>query len=81
MLRSAVERQLEIVGEALQQLSKTAPDVSAKIPDLRQIVAFRNLLIHGYATVNDETVWRTVREDLPRLRHALTELLSQLGSA
>jgi uncharacterized protein with HEPN domain len=50
MLRSAVERQLEIIGEALNQLSKADPQIADKIPDLRRVVALRNILIHGYAT-------------------------------
>jgi len=53
MLRSAVERQFEIVGEALGQLGRAAPDLAARVPDLPQIVALRNLLIHGYAAVDD----------------------------
>jgi uncharacterized protein with HEPN domain len=79
MLRAAVERQFEIIGEALQQLSKVAPEISSQIPGLRQIVAFRNLLIHGYATVNHETVWRTLYEDLPLLRPVLARLLAERG--
>ena len=43
MLRSAVERQFEIIGEALNQLSKVAPDLAAQIADLSRIVAFRNV--------------------------------------
>ena len=43
MLRSAVERQLEIVGEALNQLSKADPRIAAGIPDLRRVVAFRDM--------------------------------------
>ena len=53
MLRSAVERQFEIIGESLNRLSQVDPEYSKTIPDLPQIVAFRNILIHGYATVDD----------------------------
>ena len=54
MVRSATERQLEIVGEALTQLRRVAPDISARIPDHRRIIGFRNVLIHGYDVVDDE---------------------------
>lgn len=47
MLKSAVERQFEIIGEALNALSKIAPEMATAIPELRRIVAFRNVLIHG----------------------------------
>lgn len=60
LMRSAVERQFEIIGEALNQLSKHAPEVAAGITDRRQIIGFRNLLIHGYAEVDDRTVWGVV---------------------
>src|SRR5688500_6887766 len=64
MLRSAVERQFEIVGEALNQLYKIEPTLAESIPDFRRIVAFRNILIHGYATIRNETVWGVVQSDL-----------------
>jgi uncharacterized protein with HEPN domain len=47
ILRSAVERQLEVAGEALAQLRKLDASVAAEIPDLVRIVGFRNILIHG----------------------------------
>ena len=79
LLRSAVEREFEIIGEALNQLSRIAPDIAARIPELPRAVAFRNLLIHGYATVDDATVWLTMHEDLPALRANVAELLAELG--
>jgi uncharacterized protein with HEPN domain len=72
LLRSAVERQCEIVGEALNRPSRHAPELAALIPALPRAVAFRNLLIHGYATVDDATVWRTVIEDMPLLAADVT---------
>ncbi|WP_255361042.1 DUF86 domain-containing protein [Kutzneria sp. 744] len=75
MVRSAVERQFEIIGEALNQLSKIAPDVAARIPDLRRIVAFRNILIHGYASVDDALVWQVLTEKRPALECTLRDLL------
>lgn len=80
LVRAAVERQFEITGEALNQLSRRAPDLTARIPELRAIVAFRNLLIHGYASVDDAIVWRTVTEKLPALYEAIDDLLAELGS-
>ncbi len=76
VLRSAVERQFEIVGEALGQLARLDAKLAAKITDLRQIVAFRNILIHGYAVIDRARVWRAVQEDLPALRAILEGLLA-----
>jgi uncharacterized protein with HEPN domain len=77
LLRSAVERQFEIVGEALGQLAKHQPDMAARIPDLPRIIAFRNILIHGYATIDRELVRRVIHENLPELRVILAELLAE----
>ncbi len=57
MLRAAVEREFEIIGEALAQLSKLDAALVARISDYRRIIAFRNILIHGYADVDDQLVW------------------------
>ena len=56
MLRSAVERQLSVLGEALSRLDKESPEVAARIPDHRKIIGFRNILVHGYASVDDKIV-------------------------
>ena len=75
MLKSAVERQFEIIGEALNQLSRVDPELAASIPDLGRLVAFRNILIHGYAVVDDEIVWGAATNRLPALVAAISELL------
>jgi uncharacterized protein with HEPN domain len=68
MFRSAVERQFEIVGEALTQFAREAPDLAARIGDLRPAIAMRNALIHGYRSLEHETIRLTVHENLPELR-------------
>jgi uncharacterized protein with HEPN domain len=77
ILSSAVERQLEIIGEALNQLSRDDPETAAQIPELARIVAFRNLLIHGYATVDDALVWSLATEKLADLVGVLNGLLGE----
>ena len=55
--------------------------LAARIPDLPQIVAFRNQLIHGYATVSLSTVWNVVQNTLPPLLGAVQSPLDELGEA
>jgi uncharacterized protein with HEPN domain len=75
VLRSAVEPQFEIVGEALAQLARLDPAMAERVPDHHAIIAFRNILIHGSAVINRARVWRIVQDELPRLRAALHKLL------
>jgi uncharacterized protein with HEPN domain len=81
MFRSAVERQLEIVGEALTQFAREAPDLAARIGDLRPAIATRNAPIHGYRSLEHETIWLTIHENLPELRAQVAALLDELGNA
>ena len=53
--------------------------MAQKVPDLRQIIAFRNVLIHGYATVDPARVWRVIEDNLPPLRAALASILAAPG--
>ncbi len=80
-MRAAVARQLVLVGEALLRLSRTAPDLAARIPRLRRAVGLRNVLIHGDATLDNAVVWRTATIDLPTLRARAAALLAELGEA
>jgi uncharacterized protein with HEPN domain len=74
MLRAAVERQFEIIGEAFAGLRRVDPVLAAGIRDLPRIIAFRNVLIHAYATVDDRLVWDVVERELTALRSAITKL-------
>jgi uncharacterized protein with HEPN domain len=76
LLKSAVERQFEIVGEALSQLYKIDVDTARTIPDYQRIIAFRNILIHGYATIHDHAVWGVIEGDLPKLLDCVDSLLA-----
>ena len=75
MVRSAVERQFEIIGEAFAGLRRADLILAAGITNLPRIVAFRNVLIHGYAAVDDRLVWGVVEGDLPQLLALLTHLV------
>jgi len=77
LLRSGVERQLIIVGEALNKLSQHAPDIATRISNYQKVVAFSNLAVHGYDVINDETVWGIVKIHLPVLEKELENLLKE----
>jgi uncharacterized protein with HEPN domain len=79
MLRSAVERQFEIIGEALRRFEKTAPDLALRLPEQSQAIAFRNILIHGYDSIDDGIIWRTIHESLPALRARVAALPDEMG--
>lgn len=77
MLASAVERQFEILGEALNRLLKLAPSFESRITDARRIVDFRNILIHAYDVVDEQVVWDIVERKLPVLRREVENLLAE----
>ena len=79
MVQAAVERKFEIIGEALNQLSRFDAVLASRIPQTVQIIAFRNQLIHGYARVNVLTVWGVVQASLPELLACVRSLLTELG--
>jgi len=79
LLRSAVERQFEILGEAVTRLSKIKKELAGQIPNHRRIIGFRNQLIHGYDTIKDAIVWDIVKKDLPVLMQEIENLLASLS--
>lgn len=76
MLRSAAERQLEIVGEALAQLARIDPATASRISEHKRIIGFRNILIHGYAEIDHRIVWNVLELKLPTVRHEAEALLN-----
>lgn len=80
LVQAAVERKFEVIGEALNQLTKLDATLAARIPDVPQVVAFRNQLIHGYATINPGTVWNIAQHALPGLLSTVQALLDELSN-
>lgn len=74
--QSAVVRQLEIIGEAVKQLS---PGLTGSEPNVpwRQIAGTRDRLIHAYFNVDLDAVWAMVRKDLPQLKHDVARMLAR----
>ena len=73
MLRRAIERELEIIGEAMTKIEKIDPNLP--ITSKRQIISMRNRVIHGYDKIDNEMVWGTIIRHLPILKKEIKELL------
>ncbi|MGM1017340.1 MAG: HepT-like ribonuclease domain-containing protein [Actinomycetota bacterium] len=78
--RSAVERQLEIIGEALNSLRKHDPETAERVPDIKRIIGLRNILIHGYAVVDDAVVWAAARMKVPELLASIDAFLDEAAA-
>jgi len=76
--KSAVERQLEILGEALKNLRSADPDTATVIPDLARIIGMRNVLAHAYAVVDDGVVWEAATGRVPALVVIVEGLLAEV---
>jgi uncharacterized protein with HEPN domain len=75
MRRSAVERQLEIAGDALGQLRRLDPKLFERVPNGDLVIAFRNVLAHGYASLDHRRVHAIASTQLAPLQSALVALL------
>ncbi|HLD63348.1 MAG TPA: DUF86 domain-containing protein [Candidatus Peribacteraceae bacterium] len=75
-LQDAVVRRLEIIGEAVKRVPIQLRKKYPKIP-WRQIAGMRDILIHEYAGVSEQTVWKTVKEDLEPLEKVVREILKE----
>ena len=79
LVQDAVVRNFEIIGEAMTRLRREFPAVAAEIPELREVIDFRNLLSHGYDSVDLRVVWSLARHELPALLSALRGIVAGLG--
>jgi uncharacterized protein with HEPN domain len=75
-LRRSVERAFEIVGEAMRRLSDLDLDTANRLTGRSRIIAFRNVLIHGYDVIDHAVVWDIVHERVPELKSEVDALLT-----
>jgi uncharacterized protein with HEPN domain len=80
-VRTSVEREFTIIGEAVAVLARRDPDLAARISHARLIVGFRNRLVHEYPQIDDEAVYAIAQHDAPVLREECASLLEQVGDA
>ena len=81
MMQVSMKYSFIVIGEALNRLGQISPGLAKRIPELRQAVAFRNQMTHGYYQVELDEVWDTAVNDLPDLRHTVQSLLAELELA
>lgn len=75
LLRRGIEREIEIIGEAMNKLKKTSPEL--QIDNSRQIIDTRNWVIHGYDKVDDVIIWGIISNHLPKLKIEIDSLLNE----
>lgn len=81
LVRSSVEREFIIIGEAAASLARFAPEIFEAITRARRIVDFRNQLTHEYRSVDDAIVWAVVEHDVPVLCRECAALLQSVAPA
>jgi uncharacterized protein with HEPN domain len=75
VFRSALERELQIIGEAMLQLDNVSPETAEKISQHRSIIGFRHVLVHGYDSLDPYTVWNVLETKIDVLLRQARELL------
>ena len=74
--KRAVERDFEIIGEALNRIRNTDGELLEKVSEHHRIIGFRNILIHGYDIVDEVIVWQAAKNHLPILIDEIKQLVS-----
>lgn len=77
MWKRAVERELEIIGEAINRILKRDPSFEDQIQDAKRIVSLRNQVIHAYDNVSDEIIWAILSNHLPTLEKRVDQILDE----
>ena len=72
----AVERDFEIIGEALNRIKRDDEELLKHISEVRKIIGFRNILAHGYDIVDDSIIWNAVTNHLPLLKGEISEFIN-----
>lgn len=75
MLKRAVERNLEIIGEAVKKILKKDESFKVRISESKSIIGLRNLVIHAYDSISDENIWAVLINHLPKLKEEIHNLL------
>jgi len=81
LLRSAIERQLEILGEALNRLRRFDAETAARVPELDKVIGMRNIIAHEYGHIDYEIVWRAATTSVPVLVPVLASLVDEARGA
>jgi len=77
LLRDAVERNFILIGEALSRLTRIDPATAQALGNFPQMIAFRNIVVHGYEAIDDAIVWGIIRNEVPRLLSAARAMLDK----
>ena len=77
MLKRAVERNLEIIGEAVNRIAKRDESFLKNISNAKAIVSLRNQVIHAYDNISDENIWSILINHLPKLEQDINDLIEQ----
>ena len=77
LVRSAIERQLEILGEACLRAVKVGPDIRQRLPEVAFAIGLRNKIIHGYDRIENAVVYDTLVHDLPAFEQRLAKELAE----
>jgi uncharacterized protein with HEPN domain len=79
--RMAIERQLITMGEAMVQLANEFPEVAERVAEFRQVISFRNILVHRYRTLDHAMIYGVSRDKLPGFRDKVASLIDEIESA